>query len=594
MLQKLRTTFKNDKKLYLRLLEYLKPYKKWFFIMFLTSIPLAAVEGSVAAVTGPLVDRFLKDQNFTLLKGVPFFIIIVTVVQGTLMYANTYCTVQLTNAISRDLRMDLFAKLAEFDLPYFKQNTTGDIYSRFYVDTLKLQQAIVVNLHDFILKFFTLMFLVAVLLYQNWKFALITLFITSFMVLPLALISKKLRRLDYRMRDLSSDIIVAFTEFLYGVKEVKVFQLVPYMTKRFNGKLQELFDTSISANKAGALLKPSMQFISSIGIGLILYLGVVQIEQGLMTVGAFTSFMVAMALMLKPLKTVGGILSKISVILAPAERVFGLMDREVELLKPENPTPLDSFESMSFKNVSFSYNEGEAVLKNINIDIKLGETLALVGPSGGGKSSLVNLIPRFVDPVEGDICMNGINLKDLSPKTIFDQIGVVAQENILFNMSIRENIQLGRLSATEDDIIEAVKAANLWNWLETTPEGMNTIVGERGENLSGGQRQRVAIARAFLKDAPVLILDEATSALDNESEKLVQQALNKLMKGKTVIVIAHRLSTIQHADRILVLESGEIVQSGNHQELVEVEGIYKRFYMMQFHEDDALSTKVLA
>ncbi len=593
MLEKLQTSFKNDKQLYLRLLNYLKPYKKWFFIMFLTSIPLAAVEGSVAAITGPLVDRFLKDQNFTLLKGIPFLIVIVTVIQGCLMYANTYCTVQLTNAISRDLRMDLFAKLAEFDLPYFKQNTTGDIYSRFYVDTLKLQQAIVVNLHDFILQFFTLVFLLSVLVYQNWKFALITLFITSFMILPLTLISKRLRRLDYRMRDLSSDIIVAFTEFLYGIKEIKVFQLVPYMTTRFNAKLQELFDTSISANKAGALLKPSMQFISSIGIGLILFLGVLQIEQGLMTVGSFTSFMVAMALMLKPLKTVGGILSKISVILAPAERVFGLMDREVELLKPTNPQQIDSFESISLNNVSFSYNDGERVLKNINIDISLGETLALVGPSGGGKSSLVNLIPRFVDPVEGDILMNGVNLKELSPKTIFDQIAVVAQENILFNMSVRENIKVGRLSATEEDIIEAAKAANLWTWLQSTPDGLETIVGERGENLSGGQRQRVAIARAFLKDAPLLILDEATSALDNESEKLVQQALNKLMTGKTVIVIAHRLSTIQHADRILVLENGEVVQSGNHQELVDVDGIYKRFYLMQFHEDD-LHSKVLA
>lgn len=588
ILQKLKQTIKNDKELYLRLINYLKPYKKWFLVMFLTSIPLAAVDGAIAAITGPVVDRFLKDENFSILKAIPLLIIAVTVVQGVLMYANTYCTVQLTNAISKDLRSDLFSKLAEFDLPYFKQNTTGDIYSRFYVDTLKLQQAIVVNLHDFILQFFTLVFLVGVLLYQNWKFAFIALFIISFMVIPLTLISKKLRRLDYKMRDLNSDIIVTFTEFLYGIKEVKVFQLVPYMTRLFNGKLVDLFNVSISSNKAGALLKPSMQFISSIGIGLILFLGAIQIEQDTMTVGAFTSFMVAMALMLKPVKTVGGILSKVSVILAPAERVFGLMDREPELIKPVNPKTIDGFESLKFNHVSLAYNENEKVLQDISLTITPGETVALVGPSGGGKSSLVNLIPRFIDPVEGEILMNGTNLKEIGTKSIFDQIAVVAQENILFNLSIRENIRMGRLNATEKEIEDAAKAANLWSWLTSIPDGLDTIVGERGELLSGGQRQRVAIARAFLKNAPLLILDEATSALDNESEKLVQDALYELMKSKTVIIIAHRLSTIQHADRILVLEKGRIVQDGNHQKLVNEEGIYKKFYLMQFHESQQL------
>ncbi len=581
---------KADRDTYFRLLGYLKPYRHLFFLTLLSAIPLAAVGGLLALIIGPLVDYLLKNQDFTILKFVPIGVVAVALLEGFFLYINNYTSIKLSQAVSRDIRKELFANLTRLDLSFFKKNATGDVYSRFYVDTMKLQAAIVNNLKDFVIQSFSMVFLLGVLLYQNAQFALISVFIISFIVLPIHFISKKLRRLDYEIRDLNSNIIIIFTEFLYGVREIKAFERIAYIRKRFNKGLDRLFDVSLSANKAGVLLKPIMQLIGALGMGLILYLGALQIEQGTMSPGEFTTFLVAMAMMLKPVKTVGSIIGKVQVILAPAERVFEMMDKRPEILEPSSekaPIPLGEFCSLTFKNVSFTYENSESqVLNNISFTMDAGETIALVGPSGGGKSTLVDLIPRFMDPNEGQVLINGVDMRETTFHDIRSQLAVVSQENILFDLSIRENILLGKLDATEEEIWAAARSAHLADWIQTLPAGLDTVVGERGSLLSGGQRQRVAIARAFLKNAPLLILDEATSALDNESERLVQEALSELMEGKTVIVIAHRLSTIKHADRILVIEKGRVVESGPHVELVAQEGLYRKLYMMQFREEE--------
>ena len=580
--------FKADKDTYFRLLGYLKPYRGTFILTVLSAIPLAALGGVLALIIGPVVDHLLKTQNFTLLKWVPLIVISAALIEGVFQYINNYCSVKLSQAVSSDLRKELFYHLTRLDLAFFKKNATGDIYSRFYVDTMKLQGAIVNNLQDFIVQLFSLIFLAGALLYKNWQFALISIFIASFVVFPLHFVSKKLRKLDHQLRDLNTNIIIIFTEFLYGVREINAFERVPYMRKRFNKGLEKLFSVAMSSNKAGVLLKPAMQMIAAVGIGLVLYMGAIQIEKGQMSPGEFTAFLVGMALMFKPVKTLGSIVGTVEVILAPAERVFEMMDRRPEILEPEAELykPLGPFGTLAFENVSFAYRDEDYVLRNVSFTVQAGETVALVGPSGGGKSTLVDMVPRFIDPQQGSVRINGVDLRETNFHDIRSQLAVVSQENILFDLSIRENIRLGRLDATEEEIDAAAQAAQLTDWIASLPEGMDTQVGERGSQLSGGQRQRVAIARAFLKNAPLLILDEATSALDNESERLVQEALYELMKGKTVIVIAHRLSTIKFADRIMVVQGGEIVESGSHEALIQNNGTYRKLYMMQFREGD--------
>lgn len=576
----------TDKELYKKLLAYLPRYKERFTIGFLASIPAASLNGLLAFLIGPFVDNLLKSHNYQILFIIPVALIAATLVQGVCDYISSYYTTYVGTAISQDIRLELYEQLSKMDQKYISTSSPGDLLTRYYNDPSRLQLAIVNHLQTFILESFSAIFLAGVLLYRSWQFAIVAILIISTIIFPLQIISKKLRRLDNESQEILATIFDIFNESVYGSKIVAIFGLKDYQMKRFRKRLKDYFGTSMRLARASAILQPVMQMITVFGIALIITFGTVKVQSGALTPGDMTSFLVALVLLYKPVKNLGNIIGKIQRIFAPAERVFEKLALQPAILEVDNPLEPSHFESLTFENVTFAYEPGKPVLKNIDLHVQAGQTIALVGESGGGKSTLVDLIPRFLDPVEGRILLNGDDLKTVSFKGLHSLMAIVTQDTVLFDASIRENILLGRLNASDEDVQKALEAANLKAFIDSLENGLDTRVGPRGAMLSGGQKQRIAIARAFLKNAPLLILDEATSALDNESEAAVQDAMINIMKGKTVIVIAHRLSTVRFADRILVVEGGRIIESGRHDELLRKNGSYTRLYMLQFRHDE--------
>jgi subfamily B ATP-binding cassette protein MsbA len=589
-----KTSLATDQALYLRLLAYLKPYKTRFIIGMLASIPAASLDGVLAYAVGPLTDRMVKFQDYSILMYIPAALLGATIIQGVCYYISNYCNYYIGTAISRDLRIKLFSQVIKMDLAYFKRFSTGELYSRYVSDPGTLQQAIVTNLQDFVIQLFSFLALAAVLMYRNWLFAFVAIAVISTIVVPLQIISKRIRKLDHDSNQNLAQMISVFTEAMWSSKLIVGFQLEKYQSKRFERALRDYFNTSMRILKTGTWLKPLMQLIAAAGISGIVVIGAVQVQSGKMTPGDLTSFIAALVLLFKPVKTLGNIFGKVQRILAPAERVFEKLDTYSALPEPENPIVMDHVNTLEFRNVQFEYLPDKPVLRNINFTAQAGEIIALVGQSGGGKSTLVDLIPRFMDVTGGQILVNGVDIREVSTDWLRSQIAIVSQDSMLIDGTIRENILLGRLNATEAEILEAVKLAQLGELIESLPLGLETPTGKNGTLLSGGQRQRIAIARAFLRNAPLLILDEATSALDNESEALVQDALMSIMKGRTVFVIAHRLSTIQCANRIMVMDRGEIIETGDHQALIDLNGIYSKLYHLQFrflesHEQERMA-----
>jgi len=575
----------TDKALYLRLLGYLQPHRKRFIIGLLASIPAAVLNGALAFAIGPFIDKLMLHHNFGILLLLPVVILAASLMQGIFDFISTYCTSYVGTAISQAIRVQLYEHLGQMDWRYFQKNSQGELLSRYYSDPSRLQEVIVTNMQTFILEFFSLLALAAVLLVRSVSFTAISLVVISFIGIPIHFISKKLRRLDHENQQIMATIYDIFYESVAGFKVVNIFGLQRFQMKKFQKSLNHYFGNSMSLVRASALLKPLMQFIGAIGISLILLFGGMQVQSGQMSPGDLTSFLVALVLLYKPVKSIGTIISKVQRIFAPAERVFEKLDTPPAIQEAASPVELNHFDSLTFDNVSFAYDPNKLVLQHINFELKKGQTLALVGESGGGKSTLADLIPRFMDVTDGQILINGVDVRKTSMLSLRKLTAVVSQDTVLFHGTIRENIRLGRLDATDTDIERVVDLANLRPVIDELSDGLDTVIGYRGITLSGGQKQRVAIARALLKDSPLLIMDEATSALDNESEALVQDAMDLAMRNKTVIVIAHRLSTIRHADRILVLDKGKIAESGSHEELLSLNGIYSKLYYLQFRHD---------
>ncbi len=580
------TQFKKDKATYLRLMAYLKPYRTRFILAILCTLPVAAMSGAIAYLVGTLADKVLQSKDYGLFALIPVGIIVLHSVEGLFLYYSRYLLAWVGTRISEDLRRSLFQKLLSLDIGDIKKQTPGALLSRYYSDPTRLQAAIVSSQQTFIVDVLTGLSLAAVLVARSWDLAVIAIGIISFIIIPIRIISKKIRKLDDDNQIAAAKLYDALYESIFGADLIALYDLTQRQTKKFDKALHDFFSNAMKIVKTNAVLKPVMQFISAIGIGAIFYWGGLKVSNNTMTPGELTSFIVALILLYRPVKSMGNTFSRIQRILAPAERVFEKLDMEPSIKILPNAQDIGEFESVTFDNVGFTYDAGEKhALKDVNLTINKGEIVAVVGRTGGGKSTLVNMIPRFLEPTHGEMRMNGLPYNQITGKSLRKQLAVVSQQTILFDGTIEDNIRLGRLDATEAELDHAIEISQSREILDTKLGGKLSSAGPGGNKLSGGQKQRVAIARAILKNANMIVFDEATSALDNETEHAIQAALHDLIKEKTVLIVAHRLSTIRMATRILVVDKGHIIEDGNHDALMELDGIYAKLYKLQFDYD---------
>ena len=585
-----------------RIYPFIKPYMGRVILGFLVAIPVGILDGVVAYALKPYMDYVVgqKDLVFTLFHhthtiswsaiamAIPFAVVLFAAIQGVLRYLNAYLTDWTSQKITNGVKISLFNKLVYMDTSFYDENSSGIILSRYLSDPDTASAGIVNNIKTFITSFFGALSLIAVMLYSSWELALIGVFVLCAAFIPVALIRKKVKETSNKNMVLGGSITTNFNETYAGNRVMKAYGLEERQKNIFETRIWQAFNNNMALVKRAGWMSPLMYLIASFGIATVLGVGTFLITSGKMTAGSFASFVTSLLLLYKPVKTLGNTLTGLQVIFVAMGRVFELFDITPELKDKENAKVLQGLNSeIEFKNVDFHYIPDHQVLKNINLKVMKNETIAIVGNSGGGKSTLVNLIPRFYDVTGGSITIDGTDLRDLTMQSIRENISMVFQDNFLFSGTIRENIMMGNPNATDEELQQSIEYAHLEEMIADLPQGLDTVIGERGLSLSGGQRQRVAIARAMIKNTPIVILDEATSALDNKSEAIVQKALDNLIKNKTVFVIAHRLSTIKNATRIAVINEGELVEIGNHDELMSIpNGQYKTLYDMQFKQQE--------
>ncbi|RAI15975.1 MAG: ABC transporter [Candidatus Melainabacteria bacterium] len=599
------TTAKNSFKyswLLGRIFPFIKPFMVRVILGFLVAIPVGVLDGVVAFALKPYMDYVVgqKDLVFQVLNhtftlswslmavAIPFGVVLFAVVQGVLRYLNEYLTDWTSQKITNTVKIALFNKLVYMDTLFFDENTSGVIITRYLSDTDTAANGVVNNVKTVITSLFGALSLIGVMLYSSWKLALIGVFVLCIAFLPVALIRKKVKATSNRNMVIGGNITTDFNETYSGNRVMRAYNLEERQKEKFTEQVWLGFRNNMSLIKRTGWMSPLMYLIASFGIAIVLGYGTHLITSGYMTAGSFASFVTSLLLLYKPVKTLGNTLTGFQNIFVAMGRVFELFDIEPEIKDDNNCVKFEGLKNnIEFKDVNFEYVKDHPVLRNLNLTVNKNETLAIVGNSGGGKSTLVNLIPRFYDVTTGSILIDGINIKEFSMKSLRQNISMVFQDNFLFSGTIRENIMMGNPNASEEKLNEVIEAAHLKEMLNELPDGIDTYLGERGTTLSGGQRQRVAIARAMIKESDIVILDEATSALDNKSELIVQKALDNLMKNKTVLVIAHRLSTIKNADRIAVINEGELIELGNHEELMNIpNGQYKALYEMQFKKQE--------
>jgi subfamily B ATP-binding cassette protein MsbA len=493
----------------------------------------------------------------------------------------------ISQSVIRDIRDELYSHIQKQSLAFFGRNPTGKLMSRITYDVTLVNAAITDAAASLLRDSFTLVALIAVIFYRNWQLAAIAILVYPLAMYPIIRFGKKLRKVGTRSQETMGYINAFLHETISGARVVKAFGMEGYETGRFADANREFFRLMMKSCKVRALSRPTMEILTALGIAAIIWHGGKNVIDGTMTTGEFFSFMTALFLLYKPIKKLNEVNNKIQEGLAAAVRVFDILDTRPDIRSKEGALEVDNFtKSIELKDVKFNYGEKD-VLCGFSMCIKKGERIALVGSSGVGKSTISNLIPRFYDVTEGSISIDGHDIRDLRVESLRSLMGIVTQETILFDDTVRNNIAYGHKDMPEEKIMEAAKAAFAHDFIKELPQGYDTEIGERGFNLSGGQRQRLSIARAILKNAPILILDEATSALDPESEKLVQEALNNLMKDRTSIVIAHRLPTIRDADRIIAMSEGLIAEEGTHEELLAKNGLYSALWNRQFQDIEA-------
>lgn len=585
-----------------RIWPYIRPY--WFRIVltFMVAIPLGLLDGVTAFALKPFMDYVVGKQDwvfhlfnheYTLTWQlfaflIPFLVVAFAAFQGLLRYLNEYLSTWTSQHITNDVKIDLFHKLIYMHPQFFDENSSGVIIQRYMNDPQTASAGLVDQIKTITTSLFGALGLIAVMLYSSWRLAIVGVVVLNIAFLPVALIRKRIKSASNKNMVIGGNITTNINETYSGNKVMAAYGLQERQEKDFITQIWNSFNVNMSLTKRAGWMSPIMYLIASVGIALVLAYGTHLISSGIMTAGSFASFVTSLLLLYKPVKTLGNTLTNIQNIFVAMGRVFELFDVTPEIVDAPDAIEMKSLEKdIKFENVEFEYVKDVPVIKNLNLTVNKNETLAIVGNSGGGKSTIVNLLPRFYDLKSGSIKFDDVDIRRFTLESLRKNISMVFQDNFLYSGTIKENILMGNENATEEDLKNAVEYAHLQDVIAELPEGIETRLGERGLTLSGGQRQRVAIARAMIRKAPIVILDEATSALDNESEALVQKAIDNLMNNRTVFIIAHRLSTIKNADRIAVINEGELVELGTHDELMAIEnGAYKALYEMQFRAQE--------
>lgn len=585
MFEKIKAKIKSTNlvKNYSKILPYVRPYWLRALAAVLVTIPIGSMDAVIAWSLKPYMDVVMVEKSAAATWYIPFLIIIFSCLQSGLSYMATYLNTWVGRKISNDVKIDLFNKLMHYDASFFDTNTSGNVLFRFNNDVDAACNGLLSNMKLFTTRLFSSISLIVVLFYNSWQLAIIAVIVLLGALYPLTTVRRRINSIMDKTVFSGSAVVTHYNETFNGNRIISSYNLYDYQNMRFRETLRSVFKLGMKMIQRTGMMSPLMHFVVSLGIASVIWMGSYLIVTHQITSGNFVSFIAALIMLYNPIKSIGNNYNSVQMSFLAMERVFALLEGTPRITDCDNAQQLSKITTgIEYQNVCFEYVKGKPVLKNVNLSVKVGETIAFVGNSGGGKTTMVNLLPRFYDVTSGKILINGIDIKNYSIESLRDKIAVVFQDNFLFSGTIRENILLGRKNASNAEIAEAVKSACLEEFIAGLDKGLDTEIGERGVLLSGGQKQRIAIARAFIKNAPIVILDEATSALDNKSEAIVQQAIDNLMADRTVFVIAHRLSTVRHADKIVVINYGEIAEQGSHNELLEKEnGVYASLYHAQ-------------